>query len=426
LTKNKPAIVFVNRFYFPDESATSQILTDLSVHLAKSGFCVTVVTSRYRLGSAGLLPARANVEGVEVTRVWSTNWGGGSLIGKFIQFASFYPFVLLELLRLILRRNVLIAKTDPPLVCAVAMIAAKLKGAHFVNWLQDLYPEVASELRTPILRGRVGTWLKRLRNYVVDHAVMNVTIGHSMAHRLRQDGIEPAKIMVIPNWADEDSLRPIASRDSEARREWGLGPEDFVFGYSGNLGRAHEAQTMMDAATLLAHRSDIKFLLIGGGHEYARLRSAVDERKLGNFIFKPHQPRERLADTLGAADAHWLSLRPELEGLIVPSKFYGILAAGRPVIAICSLDGEVARVVRDNRCGFVVEPGDSDALAEGIKTLADYQALRQSMGERARELSETCFSKGSALAGWTELVRDVQQNGLATVTDPSSGAQKCR
>jgi glycosyltransferase involved in cell wall biosynthesis len=307
-------------------------------------------------------------------------------------------------LRTVSPGDLVVAKTDPPLISTIAWIATRLRGAQLVNWLQDLYPEVAANLGTPVVRGPLGRWLKALRNVSLRRAAANVAIGEKMAEVLEAEGVARDKLRVIPNWADEETLRPVPTSESVTRKLWRFDPGDFVLGYSGNLGRAHEAETLLAAARLLSKRSDIRFLFIGGGYEFHRLEKSADAEALGNFVFKPHQPREDLPDTLGAADAHWLSLRPEMEGLIVPSKFYGILAAGRPIVAVAALDGEIGRIVRENECGIAVAPGDAAGLAQAVVTLAEDVALRRRMGLRARTLSETMFPRSSALRDWADLV----------------------
>jgi len=207
----------------------------------------------------------------------------------------------------------------------------------------------------------------------------------------------------MPNWSDEAAIRPIARVAVALRDEWGLG-DAFVVGYSGNLGRAHEFETLLGAARLLAHRDDIVFLMIGGGHESARLAARVaDEGLADRFRFRPYQPRERLSESLGAADVHWLSLRPEMEGLIVPSKFYGIAAAGRPVIAITDLDGEIARIVRREDCGMAIAPGDAPGLAAAIEDLAGDPARVAGMGSAARAVIEREFGRVDAFERWDQL-----------------------
>jgi glycosyltransferase involved in cell wall biosynthesis len=177
-----------------------------------------------------------------------------------------------------------------------------------------------------------------------------------------------------------------------------------VVAYSGNLGRAHEGETILQAAKLLAGREYVKFLVVGGGDENQKLRARVSEERLPNFVFKPHQPRERLATVLALGDVHWLSLRPELEGLIVPSKLYGILAAGRPVIAVTAADGEAAEIIQRHGCGTSVAPGNAEALASIIESWSSMPEDLARMGERGRLASMAHYSKSAALARWSTVL----------------------
>lgn len=401
---SRPRLLFVNRFYYPDHSATAQILTDLAEALAARGWEIGVIASRLRYDDpAALLPARDTHAGVTIRRVWSSRFGRAGLIGRAIDYLSFYITAFFAILAAARRGDLVIAKTDPPLLSVVASVAVRLRGAVLINWLQDLYPEVAAELGVGAMRGPFGRLLRRWRNASLRHARLNIAIGERMAERIAAQGIAARQIAVMPNWSDEASIRPIARAAVALRDEWGFG-DAFVVGYSGNLGRAHEFETLLGAASLLRHREDIVFLMIGGGHESARLAARVaDEGLAERFRFRPYQPRERLSESLGAADAHWLSLRPEMEGLIVPSKFYGIAAAGRPVIAITDLDGEIARIVMREACGVAVAPGDAAGLAAHIEALAQDPARVAAMGQAARAVIERDFGRADAFARWDRL-----------------------
>ena len=181
----------------------------------------------------------------------------------------------------------------------------------------------------------------------------------------------------------------------------------FVIGYSGNLGRAHEFETILAAAERLRNNSNIAFAFIGGGHLMDRLAECVNERDLSNCYFMDYQDREVLQFSLCVPDIHWISLKPQVEGLIVPSKIYGIAAAGRPVIAICAKDGEIAQMVTQHHCGVVVEPGHADALVESILRLYEDAELRAAMGVSARAMLEADFTRRQALERWTSLLQHV-------------------
>jgi glycosyltransferase involved in cell wall biosynthesis len=184
--------------------------------------------------------------------------------------------------------------------------------------------------------------------------------------------------------------------------------DKFVVGYSGNLGRAHEFATVLAAAELLRSNSHIIFIFIGGGHLTQELARVVKQRDLEHsFRFFPYQDRSLLKYSLSAADVHWISLRPEMEGLIVPSKFYGIAAAGRPIIAITAKDGEIARLVEQHGCGLVIEPGNASALAEALSLLSADNARVTAMGRRARRMLEAHFTSRKAFERWVQLFEKI-------------------
>ncbi len=397
-----PRIVFVNRFYRPDHSATAQILTDLAEALAQRGREVTVVTSRLIYDDpAGRLPAAETLGGVRVRRVWTSRFGRRGP-GRLVDYLSFYLTAFAAMLGETRRGDLLVTKTDPPLLSVAGLIAARLRGARSVTWLQDLYPEVAAELGIEAMRGPAGRALRAIRNWSLKGSAANVAIGERMRERLEAEGVPPARIVVLPNWSDDETIRPMPSETCALRQEWGLG-DRFVVAYSGNLGRAHEAETLLGAARLLRGEPGIAFLMIGGGHASGELSRSIEADGLTSFHMRPYQPRERLAESLGAADVHWLSLRPSLEGLIVPSKFYGIAAAGRPVIAITDADGEIARQVTQHGCGVVIAPGDSRGLANALLELRDGADRTLEMGEAARAMLDRHFTRAETIGRWDAL-----------------------
>ena len=393
-------VIFVNRYFYPDHSATSQLVSDLAFHLAARGHRVRVVTSRQRYDVPGArLTAREQIRGVDVQRVWTFRFGRASLPGRALDYLSFYLSAGWQILHSARPGDVVVAKTDPPLISIVAGWAARWRGAKLVNWLQDLFPEVAAALGIGLAWGLTGRALVALRNGSLRRAVLNVEIGEGMRTRLLAEGVDDQRVRVIHNWCDDAHIRPLPAASNPLRRAWGLA-DRFVVGYSGNLGRAHEIDTLLTAAERLAQEAEIVFLFIGGGAALERLRSEAEARGLANLCFKPYQPYERLPESLSVPDVHLVILRPELEGLIVPSKFYGIAAAGRPTIHVGAMDGEIPRWLLDAEAGLAVAQGDGEGLALAILRLRDDAALRERMGRNARLLCEAQFSRPAALELW--------------------------
>ncbi|MDY6947463.1 MAG: glycosyltransferase family 4 protein [Pseudomonadota bacterium] len=401
----QPRVVFVNRYFYPDLSATSQMLFDLACRLVQQGIEVHVVCSdglyddpRKKLVSEEM------IHGIHVHRAWTSHFGRGRLLGRAVDYGSFYVTASAKLLQFLRKGDTVVAKTDPPLISIVAAAVAKVRRARLVNWLQDVFPEVASHLGANPLPPWLDDRLKKLRDYSLTVAHTNVVLGTRMREHLVARKIPGGQIRVIENWADGDAVIPKAVEFCELRARLGIA-DKFVVAYSGNLGRAHEFETMLAAAEQLSSDESIVFLMIGGGAKMQQLQAAVAAKKLLNFRFLSYQPRELLSDSLAAADVHLASLLPQLEGLIVPSKFYGILAAGRPTIFVGDVDGELARIIVATQCGIAVPIGGASALIDAIRQLAADRITRERMGARARALFVEKYTVGRAARQWLEALQ---------------------
>lgn len=391
-------LIFINRFYAPDVSATSQMLTDGAVFLARTRE-VHVVTSRLAYEGGNTFPARESLDGVEVHRVWSSRFGRGNLLGRSLDYVTFYLAVFLKLLALTSKGDVLIAKTDPPMLSIPVALAAKLKRAVLVNWLQDLFPEVATALgmKLPVL---FVDLLRGLRNWSLTTAAMNIVIGEAMRTRILKEGVYTERVGVVPNWSNGNDIIPKESVN--LRREWGL-ENQFVIAYSGNFGRAHEFDTLVKGIERFEDDNSITFLMVGGGVYMERLRSLGFK----NCIFKPYQPRERLPESLTLPDLHLISLLPALEGLILPSKVYGILAAGKPFINIGDPAGEVGSLVAQHQIGFNVPIGDVGELHRVIQVAREHPDEVAEKGLAARRLFDEQFGAERSLRKLEELMCSV-------------------
>jgi glycosyltransferase involved in cell wall biosynthesis len=398
-------LFFINRYFFPDHSATSQILSQLAFHLAERGHIVHVVTSRQLYDDPSVrLPEHEVHRGVTIHRLTSTRFGRSALLTRSFDYASFY-WSAWRLLRTIAERNdILIPMTDPPLLSILATRIARRRNARVINWLQDIYPEVAVALNVPFIKGSPAKLLSSLRNVSLRVAHANVVVGELMAQKVSHLGVSREHIKVIHNWCDDETITPVDRDRNPMRQKWQL-QDKFVVGYSGNLGRAHEFSTLLEASEHLRNNQQVVFLFVGGGHLTSELIRNVKARGLADrFLFLPYQNNEVLKQSLSVPDVDWISLKPELEGLIVPSKFYGIAAAGRPILAVTAEDGEIASLVRTNQCGIVVAPGDSKALAEVIAKLSGDAALSAAMGERARAMLEGKFRRQLAFERWQKVI----------------------
>ncbi len=401
-------VIFTNRYFYPDHSATSQMLSDLAFFLAGAGHEVGVVTSRQRYDDAAAgLPPHERIDGVEVHRVRTARFGRDKLVGRALDYATFYLAAGWKLWRLTRAGDVLVAKTDPPLISVVAAIVARVRGARLVNWVQDVFPEVADALGVRALNGPQAEVLRWMRNRAFGSAAANVVLGARMAEVVGRAGGLPERTRVIPNWADMEAIRPVAAADNPLRREWGLDSK-FVVCYSGNMGRVHEFDTILNAAQSLAGMAEsMVFLFIGDGAQRRMLEDEVHRRGLVNVQFRPYQDRAGLSFSLGVGDVHLVSQRPEVEGYVFPSKLYGILAAGRPAVFVGDPEGEISQFVTREGIGAAVRQGDAAGLANQLLRLQSNAALREAMGARARTLLCERYDKRIAFKAWAALLNEL-------------------
>ncbi len=388
-----PRILFVNRVYRPSTAATAQLLTDLAEGLAARGWRVQVIAS-------GEGPAES--AGVTVHRTGGSDRHGG-LVSRLVNYGQFRRAAQKLLAGLVQPGDIVVPMTDPPLLGLAVSALVQARGGRVVPWVQDIYPE--------ILPAHFGRWLaaplrpvRAQRNRAWQAAARIVSLGGDMGQTIRSGGVPAEKIALIPNWAPRELHVPPGPEAMAARRRaWGVGDE-FVVAYSGNLGRVHEFATALEAATRLRERRDIVFRFIGAGARFDQVRRTAQARGLASVRQLPPESRENLPAALAAADAHLVTLDPAFGGLVYPSKLAGVLAAARPVLFVGPPEGEIARLLQQERCGLAVAPGGAERLAETMVAWSDARDMARATGRRAREVYERQFAFASALARWEQVL----------------------
>ena len=403
-------ILFVNQSFWPDVAATAQHAHDLARALARQGDEVTVIASRSIYGEAGsTLPKEETVDGIRIRRVTSALFGKAGLAARAVDFVVFGIAAAVRAL-LLPRQDVVVCLTTPPFIGLIGAMLKAVRGTRYVLWSMDLYPDVpvtAGVLRDGSASHRIFDAIER---FCLRRADLVVVLGRCMEERVLAKGIDPARVRSINVWSDPAEVSARPAHASPFRAEWGLG-DRFVVEYSGNFGIGHDLDAVADAATRLAGDAGIAWAVVGGGVLKRELESIVAQRGIGNVVFRPYQPRSRLGDLIALGDVHVVSVAPGFEGLLVPSKFYGVLAAGRPTIFVGARGSEIARVIEEEGCGIVVPTGDGAALVGAILRLRDDPATARAMGERARRAAELKYGTDSACARWRAALAQVAATG---------------
>jgi colanic acid biosynthesis glycosyl transferase WcaI len=389
-------LLFINRFFYPDESATAQMLTDLATGLVTAGFSVKVLTGRASYMEIGrVLPTVESYKGVAVQRVWSTQFGRRSTLRRLADYVSFYLSAGCAAVRS-KNTDCLVVLSDPPLLSVLAAIFARLKGWKTVCWLHDVFSDNA--IRAGLLKeGTLTRILKRLFDWSLAACHRVIVIGRCMERHLVLAGISRDRVIVIPNWADGEHITPVAPNDNWFRKEHGVEKQQVVVMYSGHLGVVHERQSLMQVIGALQAMPEIRVLIVGEGKGIDQLGNWAHDAGMQHIKFIGHQVKEHVGYSLSAGDIHLVTLRTEMEGLSVPSKVYGIMAVGRPVVFIGPQGSEIAALVREAGCGEVFAPTESEKAALGIFDLARNHERREHLGTSGRRYFEAALEKKLAL-----------------------------
>jgi glycosyltransferase involved in cell wall biosynthesis len=363
-----PSILFINRVYPPDSGATGRVLQQAAETFVRAGWEVTILATAGGKADAGMTIQK----GVTVVRV-GTLFSKSSLLARALGYALMIPSLLANALMLP-RADVVVTKTDPPMLLVLGPLLRVLKGSILIHWAQDLYPEVAEEAGVFGRGGIVAGLIRSISTLSLKAHHRVVSVGRCMTDRLVRRGISPSRIVLIPNLGMEDDIRPLSRSGNPFRASHGIPEEAFVIEYSGNLGRAHEFETVLDAARLLQERGeDVLLLVVGEGPSLPGVERGVATRGLRNVKFLPSQPGSVLSESLGAGDLHLVTMREGMSGLVVPSKFYGILAAERPCLFVGPVDSEVVRVISETTCGVSFPNGDAEGVAKAISAYRNHQ-----------------------------------------------------
>ena len=386
-------LLFINRYFYPDSSATSQLLTELAEDLDSQGVSVTVISGRTLYHEKDTrLPVHEVHKGIRIVRVGFFRFDRSHTFGRLADYLSFWISALWTALKM-KDLSCLVVLSDPPLLSLLAAIVSLIKPVKAVCWLQDLFPEVA--IQAGILRAGPGRLLNRVMRWSMRRMDQIVVIGRCMERRLLLNGLSAHNIVNIPNWADGHHISPLPRGDNTFLNQHGL-QNRFVVMYSGNHGLVHDFESFVALVRATRSFPELCFCFIGDGAWKNQLVEVARTEGWQHILFLPYQSRAVLRSSLTAADVHLVSLRTEMEGLSIPSKIYSVLAAGRPVIFFGPPNSEPATIVREAQCGFAVQTGDTNAAVQALLTGYRDRALLEQQGQAARFFFDRRFERSIA------------------------------
>ncbi len=412
----KPRVLFVNRSYWPDAEATGQLLTELCESLADR-FEVSVLCGQPNSNPGGEPFVAKGIQvrhGVTIHRLRHSQFNKSKPAGRIANLVTFTAAAR-RWLRGHSRFDIVVAETDPFLLPLVVGPHCARAGCHYVAYLQDIYPDIAIRLEM----AKDNWFTRQLRNRLCrayHSSKRMIVLGEAMKCELCQWGLPADKIVVVPNWIDCQSIVPSkVNNPFRDTRKWT--GEHYVVMHSGNMGLSQKLDTLVAAVDCAAFPVNAKLALVGGGADQVRLqRLAANAKRSHDIELLPYQPRQRLGDSLSAADVHVISVDPRIGGTLMPSKLYGILASATPVLVIAPPASEVAQIVQHEQVGLVVPDHSPKLIAAGVAQLAKLDVAEQNaMQRRARELAESKYDRSICVARFACTLEQILERPVAPV-----------
>lgn len=384
-------IALINQFYPPARAPTGELLRDLARALAARGHAVTVLTSRggYGGGSSG---EKVSDPGVIVRRFGPARAHGTGLEAKVLDYARFHLRLAFELRRLRPPPDAVVCQTTPPLAGATAARFARRRGARFILWCMDLYPEALAANGWPREGSALYRLLSRAAAFERENAEAVITLGPDMTERLR--AATPAAVIdEIPVWSRMSAAEADRAAARALRRARGWAERDIVLLYSGNMGRAHRAEEFAALAQRCAEgRPRVRVVFCGTGPRQ------LEWHRAWPLLFEWLDPvaETELIPHLLSADVHLISQQPAWLGVVTPSKYQAACALGRPVIFAGPESAAVARWIAEGDTGWRLPPDDPEAVAFVAAELRDTARVARK-GENAAAQSRRLFDRRALL-----------------------------
>lgn len=397
----KKKLLLISQVFYPDEVSTASLFTDMCSSLVRKGVEVEVWAGHPSYTNLSRQPRRTIYNGILVRYLPSSNFHKGSLAGRFLNILTFTISVFFRLL-LSKDSSPVWTHTTPPFTGIAASWICRLRNRKFVYILLDIFPEGLIRLgrvsgKNPFVRLWNRLFFRSLRR-----SDRIIAIGRDMRDWIVTcDNRLKDKTVYIPHWHDEETIFPVPKEENNLVGVYGPSGR-FIVQYSGNMGLWNDMSAIGKAVNNTPE--NVSFVFVGGGMRKEELTSEFNRPERPEVIMFPFIEKNRFNLSVNAADVHLVSLGEGLEGMAVPCKIYGILAAGKPVIGMVPENSEIAYVIRDEKCGIILKPDDSEGLLKAVEMLRDNKSLCNEMGKNSRKAFENKYKVSIIAAKYIDLL----------------------
>ncbi len=397
-----PKLTIINQQYPPEVASTGQIFRAMAEYLQGCGFSVTVATGTpYYPGLTKKCPRRETMNGVKIRRLFNTTFSKTSFFGKLMNLVTFEISLFFYCLFCISGSSTVLVATAPPMAVLCAAVGRFFRGYRVVMTVQDLYPDVLAASGMSGETKRSYRLLKALMKKSMRACDRVIAISTDMRRHLTEAYGLPY-VELIPNLFPE-AISPIDALEAKTARGWA---DKLVVQYSGNFGVAHEYETLLGAVRLLRDEGRIVFQITGAGRNYDALKAVCAEEKLPNIVFEGYAPADRLEKHLGTADISVVILSAPFRDVLLPSKYYGILASGRGTLLISGCESDISRDIQQEGVGLCFDHLESVRLGRELLGLLESPGALHEMGGRARALYDRKYAQEVILEQYRKVLTE--------------------
>jgi glycosyltransferase involved in cell wall biosynthesis len=304
------------------------------------------------------------------------------MTSRVISWLSFYFFTIPAVL--FVRKREVFLVSNPPLNFFFGYVLNRIFGTRFTLLLFDIYPDIIIQSGYLSRTGIIAKIWTRLNKVAFPRAHRIFTLSENLAKEVHKYEPSINNVRVVPNWVDSNEIKPIERTRNEFIKRFDLS-EKFVVMYSGNMGKTHDIETIVSAASLLKDQDNIKFFLIGDGEKRTKLEEMVSRSSLSNVTMLPFQDPDQFKHSIASADIGFVTLSQGFENYSVPSKTYYLMAAGCILFAIGSKDSEMELLINKYECGYRFDSGNAAAVAAGILEVYNNTVLKEKISKSARQ-----------------------------------------
>lgn len=400
--KSLKTLWIVSELYYPEETSTGYYLTKLAEGLA-ADFEVKVLCGQPNYSARGInSPKREKHKNVNIFRAWGTRLDKNVIPYRIINMLSLGFSIFFKALFHFKKGEKVLVVTTPPVLPFITAIASILRGASYVLLIHDNYPEILVAVEKTSENSPFVKILNFFNRQLYKYAAKIIVVGRDMQELIERktSGLN-IPIDYIPNWAELEQVSPADRAENRLLKELNL-EDKFVFLYAGNMGHPNDLESIVECAERLEGKSNFHFIFLGSGVKRKWLEKESQLKKLTNVTILNPRPRSEQNIFLNACDVAIVSLVKKMKGVSMPSRTYNILAVGKPILALTEQNSEIAKVVEEDRVGWIVSPNEPDALYRTIQRIASETDKIPEMQKNSRAAALKKYSLHKAVEDYRE------------------------